>query len=120
VVIELFDEPSHLRRRIAERTRWMFEHGLLEETAAIVAGGGGEALRALRAIGYDEALACLDGRASRQEAERSVNLRTARLAKRQRTWFRHQVRAHRLDTALEPGELLALARSAWRGEGAER
>jgi tRNA dimethylallyltransferase len=104
-VIELVEEPATLRGRIAERTRWMFDHGLVDETAALVAVGRGESLRDLRAIGYDEALALIEGRATRAVAEDRVNLRTAQLAKRQRTWFRHQVHAVRLEAALEPGTL---------------
>jgi tRNA dimethylallyltransferase len=108
VVVELTVAPRELNERIARRTRWMFESGLVEETRGVVATGGEPALRGLRAVGYDEALDRLAGRLSRADAEARTNLRTRRLAKRQRTWFRHQVEAARLDGAGRgPRELLA-------------
>ena len=42
-------------------------------------------------IGYAEAMAVLDGRMTREEAATRIALRTRHLAKRQRTWFRHQL-----------------------------
>ena len=96
-VFELTLEPASLDERIAHRTRWMFETGLTEETRALVETGREAPLRALRAVGYDEALELLAGRLSRAEAEERTNLRTRQLAKRQRTWFRHQIEGVRLE-----------------------
>jgi tRNA A37 N6-isopentenylltransferase MiaA len=53
----------------------------------------------------------LDGGIDREEAERRTDLRTRRLAKRQRTWFRHQVEALRLDAAA--ADLEARIIDAW-------
>ena len=97
-VFELTAEPAALDVRIARRTRWMFDSGLVEETRALVAAGHEAPLRALRAVGYDEALELLAGRMSCAQAEERTNLRTRQLAKRQRTWFRHQIEAVRLDS----------------------
>jgi tRNA dimethylallyltransferase len=109
-VIELTAAPASLAERIERRTRAMFDGGLLEETRAIVEAGEGHSLAALRAVGYDEAMALLGGALSRVEAEARTNLRTRQLAKRQRTWFRHQVEATRLGTdTCSPEELLAAA-----------
>ena len=94
---ELTLDTGALDQRIARRTRWMFDSGLIEETRALVASGHGRALRDLRAVGYDEALDLLAGRLARDEAETHTTLRTRRLAKRQRTWFRHQMESVRLD-----------------------
>ncbi len=120
VVVELVLEPALLRERIASRTRTMFDQGLVEEATRLVEAGRGPALRALRAIGYDEALALAAGALTREEAERRVDRRTAQLAKRQRTWFRHQVRAIRLDGALPEGELRASAGAAVSDVGSRR
>jgi tRNA dimethylallyltransferase len=109
MVIELVVEPAELRGHIARRTTWMFDHGLVEETRALLAGGHGEALRELRAIGYDEATELIGGRLDRAGAEARVNQRTAQLAKRQRTWFRHQIEAVRLDTTGQSQNSLARA-----------
>ena len=97
VVFELTLPPQELDERIARRTRWMFETGLVEETQALVAAGHEAPLRALCAVGYDEALGLLAGRLTRAGAEERTSLRTRQLAKRQRTWFRHQIEAVRLD-----------------------
>ena len=96
-VVELCATAQDLDQRIATRTRWMFEAGLVEETRALLAAQKSEPLQALHAVGYDEALGLIEGRWDRGEAERRTNLRTRQLAKRQRTWFRHQVTALRLE-----------------------
>ena len=96
---QLVVEPVQLRTRIAERTEAMWRDGLLEETRALVAAGKEEALRRLSAIGYDEALEVLAGRLSPQAAKQAISLRTAQLAKRQRTWFRHQLSATAIDAS---------------------
>jgi tRNA dimethylallyltransferase len=103
-VFELTLEPAALDERIARRTRWMFETGLVEEARALVGAGCEAALRVLQAVGYDEALELLAGRMTRAEAEERTNLRTRQLAKRQRTWFRHQVEAVRLDAGTSSAE----------------
>jgi tRNA dimethylallyltransferase len=114
--LEIAVETGALRERIAERTRGMFDHGLVEETHALLDGARGDALRSLRAVGYDEAIALIEGRLDRAAAEARTNLRTAQLAKRQRTWFRHQVDAVRLDGALDTSSLLERALAAAREE----
>ncbi|HEY2954351.1 MAG TPA: tRNA (adenosine(37)-N6)-dimethylallyltransferase MiaA [Candidatus Eisenbacteria bacterium] len=112
--IEITLAPRALAERIERRTRQMFEHGLVDETAALIAAGHGEALRVLRAVGYDEAVALLEGTLSRAGAEELTSQRTRQLAKRQRTWFRHQIEAVRLDASSSPRELLAAALAAAR------
>jgi tRNA dimethylallyltransferase len=91
VVLEVDVIPAVLRSRIGRRTAGMFAAGLIDETRGLLERGAGPALAALRAIGYDEAMAVLDGRLDRAAAEARINQRTSRMAKRQRTWFRHQV-----------------------------
>jgi tRNA dimethylallyltransferase len=97
IVLELTMAAAANRVRIAERTRQMFAAGLIEETRRLVEQGLARPLRALRAVGYDEALDLLEGRIAREEAEARTTLRTAQLAKRQRTWFRNRVDAIRIE-----------------------
>jgi tRNA dimethylallyltransferase len=114
-VFELTAAAAALDERIARRTRWMFDAGLVDEVRALVAAGLEAPLRALRAVGYDEALDLAAGACTRAEAEGRTNRRTRQLAKRQRTWFRHQVEATRLDSdGRGAEELLALVRGALR------
>ena len=96
---ELTCPPEQLAERIASRTRSMWERGLLAETRALRDAGLEPALRRLAAIGYDEALEQLAGRISPEQAEQRMNERTRQLAKRQRTWFRHQLAAVKLELA---------------------
>jgi len=99
--------PDELRRRIERRTHWMFENGLIDETQALIRRGLRPAMAALHAIGYDETLALMAGELERPAAEQRTRLRTAQLAKRQRTWFRHQMRAERIDASGDSDERLA-------------
>jgi tRNA dimethylallyltransferase len=117
-VLELTCEPARLDRRIAERTRAMFDGGLVEEAEELASSGRGEALSALRAIGYDEAMDLVAGRCDRATAEAGTNRRTRQLAKRQRTWFRHQLEAARLEAEeLSGSELLQRAVAALQVDG---
>jgi len=111
--IELVAAPAVLARRIEARTGSMFERGLVEETRALLAAGLGEPLARLRAVGYDETAALILGRLTRAEAEARVNARTRQLAKRQRTWFRHQLESTRIESeGRGPAELLRAALDA--------
>jgi tRNA dimethylallyltransferase len=83
--------PEALRPRVAARTRRMFERGLLAEVQGLLDRGLAPRLRPLRAIGYRQAVAVLEGRMSPQEAEQDTLTATLQYAKRQRTWFRHQI-----------------------------
>ena len=98
-MFELGLEAKALGERIERRTRAMFDGGLVEETRALLEDGLEPALGRLNAVGYDEALDLIAGRITRAEAEERTSARTRQLAKRQRTWFRHQVQATRLDGA---------------------
>jgi tRNA dimethylallyltransferase len=92
-----------LARRIEDRTRWMLDHGLVAETRALVERGLGPALAAMKAIGYEQALDVLEGRLPPVQAEHEITLRTLQLAKRQRTWFRHQAQVEWLVAGEEEG-----------------
>ena len=109
MVLQVDVVPAVLRSRIGRRTAGMFADGLIDETRGLLERGSGPALSALRAIGYDEAMAVLDGRLDRIEAEARINLRTSQLAKRQRTWFRHQVQGTRLPGGDEDPRVLERA-----------
>ena len=116
VLLELTLPATELDARIATRTRWMLTHGLPEEVRALAQAGRTPALRRLRAVGYDETLDLLDGTIDREAAEGRIDRRTRQLAKRQRTWFRHQVRAHPVDALLPLARQRALALDLLRRE----
>ncbi len=79
-----------LRRSVEQRTRAMLAGGLLEEVRGLLAGGLSPALFPLRAIGYRQAVAVLQGELLPDAAEAAIVTETMRYAKRQMTWFRHQ------------------------------
>lgn len=114
LVVQLVLEPPEVRSRITARTSWMFDQGLIEETRALLDSPLADDLRSLRAIGYDEAAMLLEGTLTRSEAEERTNRRTAQLAKRQRTWFRHQVRGAEIDAA-DPRAAIARVLDAFEG-----
>jgi tRNA dimethylallyltransferase len=72
----------------------MMERGALAEAAALLARGLDPALPAMRAVGVPELAALLAGRASREAAVAAAQQATRRYAKRQYTWFRHQMPEH--------------------------
>jgi tRNA dimethylallyltransferase len=76
-----------LYARIDERAARMFDDGLLEETAA-ARERYGDACRALRSLGYAQAVAVLRGKMTRAEAIAAAQQGHRNYAKRQMTWFR--------------------------------
>ena len=88
-VLELGLNPGDLRQRIDQRTRQLYDSGLVKETAKLRDRYGAD-LPLLQTIGYGEALELLAGRLSREKAIAITSQRTRQFAKRQRTWFRRQ------------------------------
>jgi tRNA dimethylallyltransferase len=82
------DVPAALvAQRIARRTRAMFAAGVVDEVRAARAAGRFSAT-AERIHGLQDITDLVLGRIEPAEAERRLNVRTRRYAKRQRTWIR--------------------------------
>ena len=86
----------------------MYEEGLVEETAALLARFGANC-PLLRTMGYDEARRLLAGELDRSAAIALTEGRTRQYAKRQRTWFRRRhspvwLGQSRLDISQEPSQ----------------
>ena len=88
---------EELAHRIERRVHTMYARGLLEEARRLLERPGGLSKTARMAIGYAEAFDVLAGRSTLEEAMMRTIVRTRRLAKRQRTWFAHQVRVEWVD-----------------------
>ena len=71
----------------------MIKRGLREEVETLLADGYSPELPSLRAVGYKEVIAHLEGRLSRDEMNEEAIRNTRRYAKRQLTWFRHREKA---------------------------
>jgi tRNA dimethylallyltransferase len=84
------DPGPPLRERIAARTRRMFAEGWPEEVRVLMRSVP-EGAPAWNASGYRTVREMVQGGLSIDDAEERVNIETRQYAKRQRTWFRHQL-----------------------------
>ncbi|HEX8666367.1 MAG TPA: tRNA (adenosine(37)-N6)-dimethylallyltransferase MiaA [Beijerinckiaceae bacterium] len=91
VRVFLAPDRAELRRRIDARFVAMIEHGALDEVRALAERRLDPMLPVMRAHGVPGLLAHLRGEASLDEAIRRGQGDTRRYAKRQFTWFRHQM-----------------------------
>jgi len=89
LVVGLHVERDVLHKRIAARVEQMYAAGLIEEARGLI--GLELSATAQKAIGYAEAFAVLRGEMTEAQAKERTIIRTRQLAKRQMTWFRHQL-----------------------------
>jgi len=89
VVLEL--PRAVLYERIDARVLDMVQHGLVDEVRALRAAGFGEADPGMNATGYREVLAHLERHMTLADAITLTQAATRRYARRQLTWFRHQL-----------------------------
>lgn len=112
------DPGPVLESHIARRIDGMFARGWLEEVRSLDATVPHDA-PAWQACGYREVRDLVRGSCSQAAAREDILIGTRQYAKRQRTWFRHQLRDGRV-TRLDPHDPRgdALAESWWRDEEA--
>lgn len=117
VVVGLLRAREDLQARIQRRVARMFAEGLLDEVRGLRANAGTFSLTAAKAIGYAEAAAVLDGTMSEAKAREAVIIRTRQYAKRQLTWFRHQlpVRWIEVQPDEEDGMIATRVEKIWHG-----
>jgi len=119
MLVGLLWDADDLGERIRERVIGMYQNGLLDEVALLLARPGGLSITARQAIGYAEAIGVLEERLSLDDAVEQTVSRTRRLAKRQRTWFRHQARVDWI--GVQPGvvleDLAEVVQQRWRMHG---
>ncbi|KQT09843.1 tRNA dimethylallyltransferase [Methylobacterium sp. Leaf399] len=111
-LLKLFLSPERetLRRRIDDRFVAMIADGALDEVATLRERRLDPLLPIMRAHGVPGLIAHLDGEIGRDEAILRGQADTRRYAKRQFTWFRHQMGSEWLWTDPEAALALALAR----------
>ena len=83
---------EELRLRVESRVAGMYRAGLVDEVRGLLNEYPNLSDTARQAIGYAEAMDVLKGRCSQEEAMARTVTRSLQLAKRQRTWFRHQAK----------------------------
>jgi tRNA dimethylallyltransferase len=81
-----------LERRIVCRAEQMVRCGLIEEVETLIQKGLCKNPSAASAIGYRETIAHLEGKLKREDLIPSIVKNTLHLVKKQRTWFRTQLR----------------------------
>jgi tRNA dimethylallyltransferase len=84
----LFVSREELAKRIEQRTRKMFEQGLVTEVRNLLGRGYDEESGPFTSVGYREVVAFIRGSIPLKEAERLIIRNTKLYAKRQMTWFR--------------------------------
>ncbi|MCB1127527.1 MAG: tRNA (adenosine(37)-N6)-dimethylallyltransferase MiaA [Verrucomicrobiae bacterium] len=101
-------DRADLTARIDRRVEAMFAAGLVAETQSALAAGLADNRTALQAIGYRQVVEHLRGERDLPETIALVKQRTRQFARRQMTWFRHQLPVHWVDvSADEPAEATA-------------
>ena len=104
-----------LHQRIARRADEMIRRGLIEEVAAVLAEGHDPRAPGLDGIGIREAVEYLHGQRARESVAEAIAIGTRQYAKRQQTWFRHQLArtAVTLDATRAPEKLACEIAELW-------
>jgi tRNA dimethylallyltransferase len=104
-----------LHQRIARRADEMVRRGVIEESAAVLAEGHAPGAPGLDGVGIREAVDYLMGRRTRDSVGEAIAASTRQYAKRQETWFRHQITGEKLmlDATRPPERLAAEIAEAW-------
>ena len=106
-----------LDERIRRRTAEMVRGGLADEVARLISDGYGRGDRGMNAVGYREIEDHLAGKLTLRDAEERIRVATRRYARRQYTWFRHQLGPGtvRIDGTASLEEQASAVLDAWRG-----
>jgi len=84
-------ERQALYNKIEQRVDLMLEKGLVTEVERLLEMGYSETLQSMQGLGYKEIVKYLNKSFSLDEAIETLKTGTRRFAKRQGTWFRHQL-----------------------------
>ena len=90
-------EVDVLNQRIHKRVDEMFNQGLVEETQTLIKKGLRNNRNACQALGYRQVLDLLDGKLNLENVVQQVKTKTRQFAKRQRSWFRNQMKCKFLE-----------------------
>jgi tRNA dimethylallyltransferase len=106
-----------LHQRIARRAEEMVRRGVIEEVAAVLAEGHAPTAPGLDGVGIREAVEYLHGRRPRESVAEAIAVSSRQYAKRQETWFRHQLVGDvvTLDATRPPEKLAGEIARLWDG-----
>jgi tRNA dimethylallyltransferase len=107
-----------LTARIDQRVDAMIAAGLVDEVRTLMAAGYDERSPGMNATGYIELLPYVRGDCSLDEAVSQIRTATRQYARRQQTWFRHQLPAGavRIDATVGLEAMADTIISRWAGE----
>lgn len=97
----LMPARNELYELINARVDKMLKNGLLNEIKGLVEAGLGELVQKMNVIGYNELLEHIIGNSELEKAVLLTKQNSRRYAKRQYTWFRHQIKGGYFSTALD-------------------
>ena len=80
-----------LHERISRRVEMMFEAGLREEVERLLGEGVAFSHQSMKGIGYREWRPYFEGNASEEEVKEEIKKHSRQFARRQYTWFNHQM-----------------------------
>ena len=122
VIVWLEVPRDELDRRIEARVERMLERGLVDEVRTLVEAGYSEDDPGMSGTGYREVIAYLKGEVSLEESARMIRTATRRYARRQMTWFRHQLPpdAARVDATAPLEDRLSRTLAAWSRGSSDR
>jgi len=119
-IVRLTAPRPIVHQRIRARTDEMIRRGLVEEVAAALADGGEPGGAGMDGVGVREAVAVLQGEMKREALADAIATSTRQYAKRQETWFRHQLGPDvlTLDATRTPEQVAATIAAAWENSPA--
>ena len=116
LIVVLDRDREELDRRIDARVTRMAAEGLVEEVKGLLEKGYGPEDPGMSGTGYREMAAYLGGDITLEEALDRMRSQTRQYARRQLTWFRHQLpeEAMHIDTSQPLDTQVAEVVTAWR------
>jgi tRNA dimethylallyltransferase len=98
----MLEQPTQtLRKRIDKRVDTMIESGWINETRQLVLQGLMTNSTASQAIGYRQIIDYLNGKEPLESTIQLIKTKTCQYAKRQRTWFRHQIQSRPINMEID-------------------
>lgn len=118
--VKLIVPRAVLHRRITQRVHAMLESGLVAEVEGVLKAGVAAGAPGLDGVGYRQVVQHLEGSLPRDRLAEAIGGATRQYAKRQETWFRHQLAGHpvlTLDATASPAGLADQIVGHWEERG---
>lgn len=93
-IVGLKGDRAQEIERISQRVDQMFEQGLVEEVERIFSDPQSRTWNSFQGIGYKEFNDWFSGKESLEQVREKIKIHTRQYARRQMTWFNHQMPVH--------------------------